>query len=128
MLGAAKEQAVKHAHTQNQGRFNVHGSPECYQNPKERHTIMKRIAIASLLLAMFVTSGCTAVPVNAPPRPSAGQPPEVLAKDSEECDKRARGNGKLVSVTVSMHMGAQMRYMECMEARGYTFKWRAGDL
>jgi hypothetical protein len=26
-------------------------------------------------------SGCTAVPVNAPPQPSAGQPPEVLTKD-----------------------------------------------
>src|SRR4030095_9920295 len=26
MLGAAKEQTVKRTHTQNQGRFNVHGS------------------------------------------------------------------------------------------------------
>jgi hypothetical protein len=35
MLGAAKEQTVKRTHIQNQARFNVHGSPECYQDHRQ---------------------------------------------------------------------------------------------
>ena len=49
MLGAAKEQTVKRTHTQNQGRFNVHGSPECYQK-----------IIASGLLLVTLTGCATA--------------------------------------------------------------------
>jgi hypothetical protein len=89
-----------------------------------RLTSMKAGQAFGIGLLFGALSGCTAVPVNAPPRASAGQPPEVLARDSEQCDRLAmRGTGlnTIVFGAIGAHAGAQTQYMECMEAKGSTF-------
>jgi Glycine-zipper domain len=86
-----KEQTVKRTHTQNQGRFNVHGSPECYQNQKERHTILSRFAIASLLLGIFAITGCVASTARMGVFPMDHQDGARIASDKLECEEQAKG-------------------------------------